>query len=424
MGKKILFILPCLPYPLTTGGHQAMFNGIKACIDSMDVNVVYMAGRNDKLKKEREKMVTEMGGKVEVFPYIGENGRPFTYLWMKKAARKFFAKFYINDKEKIVDDIFEYLPTEEGYIQFINKIIEEKEIDIVQVEMLSQLSLVLSLPSNVKKIFVHHEIGFVRNSLLMNSMNSGCRGMAMTALAEFNEIGLLNKYDGVITLSKVDKEKLREVHLKSPIYSSFAIVDSPYIIKEKCIDPYSLVFVGPESHLPNKIGVMWFLDNCWRQLLNSCNKYTLNVVGSWSESTQSKISSEYHNVNFMGFVDNLGDALTGKIMIVPITIGSGIRMKIMEAANYNVPVVTTNVGVEGLPLTNEVSCLIEDTPRTFVEAITKLQDEDLVRFLVKNAADIVKTRFSLEALKNNRIRIYEEMLNRDSLEKGIKMLHD
>ena len=93
-------------------------------------------------------------------------------------------------------------------------------------------------------------------------------------------------------------------------------------------------------------------------------------------------------------------------MIVPITIGSGIRMKILEAASRGVPFVTTTVGVEGIPVENGVHCFVADTPGDFFEAVVKLQDTELRRRFAVNANQLVKKCFSVEALRKNRLDIY------------------
>ena len=105
-------------------------------------------------------------------------------------------------------------------------------------------------------------------------------------------------------------------------------------------------------------------------------------------------------------MDNLADAIQGTIMIVPLKIGSGIRMKILEAAQLEVPVVATPVGSEGLPINDGKHAFITDDAETFVEDIFKLQDIELQKTLVHNMKEVIEKNYSLAALKTNRKGLY------------------
>ena len=121
--------------------------------------------------------------------------------------------------------------------------------------------------------------------------------------------------------------------------------------------------------------------------------------------------SKYPNISFLGFVDDLRSALQNTIMIVPITIGSGIRMKILEAANLGVPFISTSVGAEGIPLQNGTHCMIADSPSEFTNAILQLKDDKKRTTLIQNAHQLIKKNYSMEALRQNRLDIYSSIFN-------------
>ena len=101
-----------------------------------------------------------------------------------------------------------------------------------------------------------------------------------------------------------------------------------------------------------------------------------------------------------------GDAIRGTIMIVPLKIGSGIRMKILEAAQLEVPVVATPVGAEGLPVKDDEHAFITDDAETFVDDIFKLQDIALQKSFVCNMKEVIEKNYSMAALKENRSSLY------------------
>ena len=111
-----------------------------------------------------------------------------------------------------------------------------------------------------------------------------------------------------------------------------------------------------------------------------------------------------------GFVDSIADVAGGGIMLVPILSGSGMRMKILEAAALAMPIVTTSVGKEGLAFENQVHCLVADSPQAFADAITLLlRDKALRRKLALNAQELFARNYSIESLVEVRQQVYNKM---------------
>ena len=303
------------------------------------------------------------------------------------------------------------LPLQKAWLDHVDDLCNNFRFDIVQVEMVWMVSQILALPYNSIKIFVHHELGFVRRELELNQVKNDNYVNACRMFVDDAEIGLLNKYDAVITLSSVDKIKLMAHGVNVPIYSSFATVDSRPNFKLGFGCGKQLSFVGPSSHSPNYIGVTWFLENCWKKLKDHSADYKLYIYGKWDEKYVKHISSKFSDVVFCGFVEDLETAIKGSIMIVPLTIGSGIRMKILEACSIGVPFVSTSVGAEGIPVISGKHCYIADSPKDFVESLIRLQQSDLQKSFILQARKLVEENYSLEVLKNNRMDIYRNVLS-------------
>lgn len=404
--KNVLVVLPWLPFPLSSGGDQAIYNGIAAIRNKVNVTVVYPEYNRDRHKIDRKKMAEQLEN-VEIVPYIHS-----TFNTKRKIVNRFFDKIvrYICKKdgnflsEKMYMS-FNPFPCE--YIDFITDLIARKDIGIVQMEMIGTLPLVLSLPQTVKKVFVHHEIRYVVNELYLKDIGENVYRHTNLELAKIMEVGMLKKCDAIITLSKTDKEKLMlEGIREDKIFPSVAVVQSIPDGKIHIKSHNILSFVGGEQHTPNRVGIRWFLENCWGDLQKKTENYQLQIIGRWSKNTIKQLTDQYKNVNFLGYVENLPDALSNTIMIVPITIGSGIRMKILEAATIGIPFVSTTVGAEGLPFVNGENCFLADSPQTFVKSILELKNIDLRRKYVESSMAVIKESYSLEALGSNRLKIY------------------
>lgn len=410
--KNVLFIEPFCPYPLVSGGHQAIYNGIAAMKDVANVYVVYA---HTSWKDYSE------AGRVELekrFPFVhvlhyglAEKSTGQFWFKLKRRIRRTWSK-WMNKIRKPKVDINDYrswgfTPQPDNYAQYINQLIEQYHIDVVQVEMCFLLSIVLDLPKHVKKIFVHHELRYVREELRLGKIDVPQSFRNEVTIHKLEEIGLLNMYDEIVTLSETDKQKLIEAGVTKPILTSFAVVNTENSSAENsCEWKHVLSFVGPETHDPNYDGVMWFLENCWSELQAKNAEYRLRIIGKWNAGTCEKIRAQYPNVEFAGFVENLTDALSGTVMIVPIRVGSGIRMKILEAGAIGVPVVSTHVGAEGLPVENGENILLADTSEAFVGAVLKMEDDVTRERLSKQLQATIQKQYSLDALRENRKKLY------------------
>lgn len=410
--KKVLVVAPFLPYPFLSGGHQAIYNGLMAIPDNVEIYLTYPSYPWE--SDAEHGLLTQLNKNVTLLPFkLDQNSRGEKIL-DRIYKIKYLIKRAIKGEKAIPGKQSPYemwlnqlMPKSETFIKHINRAIDQYAIDIVQCEMLESLSLVLSFPQKVKTIFVHHELGFIRKSQHPFLLEEPLAGNAHVEINRIIEVNLLNRYNQIITLSSIDTKKLQDAGVDVPIHTSFAIVNTPLRDYHESTTNGYLSFVGPEWHPSNKEGLLWFLSNCWEDLLLSNKDYSLRVIGNWTEDTKRIISSRYQKVEFMGYVEDLENAIKDTIMIVPITIGSGIRMKILEACMIGVPVVTTSIGKEGLPLVNGEHCCIADSPFEFVKSIESLSDPSLRGLFVKAAQNVIKEQYSLSALKKNREPLYE-----------------
>jgi len=407
--RRILFILPSLPYPLLTGADQAMYNGLKAINNDCEVFVTFPVPMQ-KRKAVEKRIANSKLDNIQLKPFFYNPFKNFfdfvirrITIFQGKIKKKNFDYFC----SQMSTDFSIQLP---DYIQFINDCVKKNDIEIVQIEQCQCLSYVLALPANIKKVFVHHELRFVVNEQKIHEFGENAYRKAWAEEAKILELEMLNRFDAVITLSKPDMETLQKSGVSVPIYPSKAIVAIKSYSGNSNASGNVLSFVGPSQHIPNFVGVKWFLKNCWEKLLQQDASYRLKIIGNWSDDCRQEITQKFKNVEFKGFVSNLADALNDTIMIVPITIGSGIRMKILEAASLGIPFVSTTIGAEGLPFESGRDCLKGDTPEAFVDAVLKMRDKSLRVEFAKKADALVRENYSIDALRKNRLEIYEKVM--------------
>ncbi len=115
-------------------------------------------------------------------------------------------------------------------------------------------------------------------------------------------------------------------------------------------DPKSktIMFVGSFSHNPNLEGLERFLTNIWPKIRADQPDAHLLLVGSHMTATQRQRYARLPNVDPAGFVEDLRSAYSkAAICIVPIYVGSGTNIKVMEALAYGRPVVISGFAARG-----------------------------------------------------------------------------
>ena len=138
-----------------------------------------------------------------------------------------------------------------------------------------------------------------------------------------------------------------------------------------------LMFIGSFLHPPNAVGADFLVSKVWPKILEKLPRAQLLIAGSRPEAIPS-FKKRPRGVRFLGFVKDL-DSLYRDVKVVccPIFAGGGTRIKILEAAAFGKPVVSTTIGAEGLDMKDGREILLRDDAEGFADAcIQLLTDSD------------------------------------------------
>lgn len=300
------------------------------------------------------------------------------------------------------------------FYHYINSLFEKSRFDLIQAEFYSNIAIAAFLNVSCPIIFIHHELRFIKNKREFSIIAPDDKLLGtMISLQKTYETEMLKHFCKVVLLSETDKKALQPDLPEDMLFVSPLGIR----IKEKerknrsFIFNNTLTFLGGEMHFPNKDGLVWFLDECFPLLKKEIPALQIHIIGTWSSDFISKYSL-FENIKFLGFVENLDDVLSNTIMIVPIRIGSGIRMKILEAINYGIPFVTTSIGVEGLDFRNGIDCIIANDAHQLVkDTLNLISDIELQSSYIKNSQDRLKELYSFEGAIIKRQQLYDSLLN-------------
>lgn len=160
---------------------------------------------------------------------------------------------------------------------------------------------------------------------------------------------------------------------------------------------HNLLFVGNLNYKPNLEGLIWFIESVFQKLLAVDSRFSLRIVGRHPDDNFRKRFLVYPNTEVFLNAPELTSHYTWcGIVIVPLLSGGGTRIKILEAAFTNRPVISTQVGSYGLNLTDGKNILLFNDFESFSTAIEGLKDNQFYNSLHRNLRDYVQESFSLD----------------------------
>lgn len=160
-----------------------------------------------------------------------------------------------------------------------------------------------------------------------------------------------------------------------------------------------ILFMGNLSWGANMEGLQWFVDKVLPIVKKLMPEVKLTVVGSGPVENPFESND---SVDYLGYVKDISHIYDDqKVFIVPLFEGSGIRIKILDAFNNEIPVVSTTLGCGTIGAEKNKELLIADDDNDFANLVTTLlQNENLCSEITCNAKKFLREHYSLENRQN------------------------
>ena len=134
-----------------------------------------------------------------------------------------------------------------------------------------------------------------------------------------------------------------------------------------------MLYIGPMRYFPNRDAVRYFTRFILPKIRQQLPEAHLTVIGSNPSERLINEAKQAKGVYLTGFVRDIKPYYEdAALSIVPLRIGGGTRIKILESLASKVPVVSTTIGAEGLNLINHEDICIADDPQEFADACIAL----------------------------------------------------
>ena len=366
--KKILFVSARLPFPAIEGHQIRAYGVLKQLSRYSEVHLL---------------SILRPGENVEVGNELSQNCHSIVGIQLKSGLINNFKAAAQSLRRTLPLVVSKYVSNE--LKQVFKKRINEIKPDIVHLDLLMLAELIDCIPSTgIKVILNEHN---VESDLIRQKIETVTN--PITKLVYKREYKLLldfekracQKSDVVLACSDNDRLVLQEFGARD-VHTIPNGVDTaklkPWL---KGFNPNHIVFLGGMGWYPNRLGIEWFFNNVLGKIVEK-NKLThLHLIGNPEPLVEVPKHLSGH-VTKHGFVDDFTKVIGASgIMIVPLHVGSGTRLKVVEAASMGCCMVSTRKGAEGVQLSHGESVMFADSAEDFSNTVLALQksSDDIIR---------------------------------------------
>lgn len=386
---KILFLSAWLPYPPVNGAKIRIYNLIRQLSKQHEVTLLAFA-QTIPLTKAPES-ISELEKYCRSVHVV--QARTFTPSGLS-AYKGFFSLTPRSVIQTYSAEMEELIKTAFGYGGF----------DVVIASEVSAPALVSLLASKVKdapKILDSIEIALAKDSYERQTSLRGKfrNGLTWFKLKWFTK-KMLGETNGCTTPSNEERKNILGL---APKNFPVAVVPHSLDLERYQLQlepkPNTLVFTGSFTYNANLDAVQYFARDIFPTIRKQEPTVHLKILGSLNDEEPSKFLG-HEAMTFTGLLQDVRPEVAKSwLSVVPLRMGAGTRLKIIESMALGTPVVSTRKGAEGLDVKHGENILLADTPVEFSKAVLDVLHTPLLRSsLSKKGQALVKAKYSAEAM--------------------------
>ena len=395
---KILFLSPTLPYPLIDGGRIRVFNLLKQIALKNDVSILALETQDT--DKESIIKIQELGVNV----HLVENDTTLPTVSINTLLSSLINKQPITVTRYNIP----------AYKQKFRELLDTHTYDVVHYEMLhtAQFHVETDLPSILSLQNVDSAIW---GRLQQETMNPFYKFAYWTQFRAFKryEKALSPIFDVVTCTSDIDAAVYHQYCSENRVVVIPNGVDVSHFSPATTSQALAhLIYIGSMDWFPNEDAVTFFAEDILPIIRKSVPDVRFTIVGGNPSERVQRFANE-EGIEVTGRVPEIKPYFAeATIFVVPLRIGSGTRLKILEALSMGKAVVSTTVGAEGLSLQNHEEIIIADEPTSFAEEVVRLLTiPSLRKEIGENGRKRVEQDYDWRNIGEKLVGIYESVVN-------------
>jgi glycosyltransferase involved in cell wall biosynthesis len=381
--SRLVFLSQSLPFPPHSGVTNRTYNLLRQLQMEFDVTLLAFSRRNhqpDAAARElaRDALAGELTWVGEPATIASENSR--------------FEQVLSHGRSVLTARPYTYFDYGSPALgRQLAKELNGQPPGLVHMDSLDLHRWLDQLPSGSPVACTHHSIESELLRLRADHIRPRVLGAYMNLQARFIERvekRLCPHFALNVMMSDLDGERLRALAPGSKTLTVANGVDTAFFKPQDGDTAVGgrVVFLGPTYMFPNRDGLDFFLSEIWPSVRSGIPDATLHTIGKNPPEDQDRYRAA-PGVTCHGYVPDIRPImLQASCSIVPLRVGGGTRLKILDAWAMGRAVVSTSIGAEGLDVQDGENALICDDPGEFAEAVTRvLRDRELRLKLERNA---------------------------------------
>lgn len=385
---RILFVCKTLPHEMVIGGPVIIYNRILLLSLDHQVSLLTFVPEDE---KEHSHTVSRFCLDFEEVPMPGP----------RSAMSK--AKAFLHSE---VPNYFLNGYSEEMYVKLAG-MLSRQPYDVVISEYSMAAQYLYRNPDlerrpEIKRVMSVHECYYLARRKALQVQRFSREGLSalfyLKGLKRF-EFDMYRSADKLLVLTPEGRDELAQIapDLDIEVVPHGVDLEKFQVPEARSGEPV-VMFLGNYPHDPNRDAVVYFAESIWPLVRESIPGARFLVVGKDPTPDILDLAERDPSIEVTGTVEDVRPYFERSALFVcPVRIGGGFRGKVLEAMAMGLPVVSTSLGAEGIPVRDGEDMLIADDPEGFASGVIRLiGDQGLRDRLGENARRMVEERFSWE----------------------------
>ena len=394
---KILFLSPTVPFPLTDGGRIRVFNLLKQIAVKNEVTLLALETQTTDADGVAE--LQQLGIQVHLVP----NAPTLPRVSFGTLVKAFLKRQPITVARYDIP----------AYRQKFRELIATQTFDLVHYEMfhIAQFHTETDLPGVLSQQNVDSAIWRRLCSETANPLYKFAYWTQQLAFQRYERV-LSPKFDAVTCTSDIDAAVFQQHCTENAIEIIPNGVDITHYRPDFTTEaPAHLIYIGSMDWYPNEDAVAFFADEVLPRIQERVPDVAFSIVGGNPSARVQKLA-ERDGIIVTGRVPEIKPYFAeATVFVVPLRIGSGTRLKILEALAMGKAIVSTTVGAEGLDLKDGAEIFIADEPTAFADVVTRLlTDVQLRRRIGENGRSRVEQDYDWRSIGEKLHALYTKIL--------------
>lgn len=392
---RILLVAPSAPYPPNWGFGIRVFNLLKELAENHDVSLACYATGDD---ADSLAVLRTICRSVDTVPSPVQGLRSKRSLQLRSLlSRDSFQQAGMVSAEMV---------------GLVERLTADGAFDLIQLES-SQLAAVV--PGGATPVVLdEHNVEFELLRRMVGVERSPVRkAYNWLEYRKFRreEIAAWARADACVMTSDREREIVRAVLPSKLVHVAPNGVDVGYFVpSEVAVDPDEIVYTGLMSYRPNIDAVKFFVRDVMPAVLAARPTAHFTIVGLGAEIHVGSLAGPH--VSVVSDVPDMRPYIArASVVVVPLRMGSGTRLKVLEGLAMAKAMVSTNVGCEGIAVRDGDQLLIEDEPTRFAAAVVRLMaDADERSRLGAAGRALVESQYSWSSITRGLSDLYAQVL--------------